>query len=92
MNTPELYQYMTASPVWRAKEKLFAEAFPETPDRVAYFSAFVNRLLDEYRQGGKSTDDLHDLRVRYLAIEAWFIRIPPSLLQGSGLTASKREG
>ncbi len=92
MNIPELYQYMTASPVWLAKEKLFIEAFPKATNRVAYYSDFVNRLLTEYSREGKSIDDLRDLRVRYFAIEAWFTRIPPSLLQGTVLADDGKEG
>lgn len=83
MEFQELCDYMLYSPVWQMKERLFAEAFPEAADRVRFFSDYVDRLLREYRKAGKSVGDLHDLRVRQLAIDWWFGMIPRSLLNGN---------
>ena len=80
MSIQELYDFMIYSREWQLKERLFAEAFPAQEDRVVFFSAFANRIIDEYEARDESLDDLTNLHLRKLAIERWFSRIPASLL------------
>lgn len=86
MNFQELANHMLHSKTWQTKERLFAESFPKADDRCAFFADYVNRLLRDYKEAGKSTEELNDLLVRKLAIDWWFSMIPKSLLKNIDLS------